>query len=95
MEALTDLYSELLSVALQHKAKSTIASRIRQFVQTLSDSVGDKRISLDVAHDLANKRGINDKQIDRSYFKKVVEQRWNIEVDSNGFVWIRLDRPVR
>lgn len=95
MDALSDLYADLLSVALQHKAKSTIASRIRQFIQDLSAHVGEKRISLDVAHDLANKRGINDTKIEKSYFKKVVEKKWNLETDSNGFVWIRLDRPVR
>jgi hypothetical protein len=92
MDALSDLYADLLSVELQKKAKSTIASRIRQFVQNLSDQVGDKRVSLDVAVQLANQRHIDSKQIERSYFKKVVEKNWNLEIDEQGLVWIRLDR---
>lgn len=93
MDALSDLYADLLSVELQKKAKSTIASRIRQFVQNLSDQINDRRVSLDVAVQLANQRGIDSNQIERSYFKKVVEKQWTLETDANGFVWIRLDRP--
>jgi hypothetical protein len=95
MDALSDLYADLLSLALQHKAKSTIAYRIRQFVQDLSDHIGEKRVSLDVAHELANTRGIHHTQIDKSYFKKVVREKWNLETEEDGFVWIRLDKPVR
>jgi hypothetical protein len=95
MDEISDLYADLEKEELQRKAKMTKAEKIRNFVNGLPAFVGKKRLLLDAVFKLANERRIDEKPLNRSYFKQVVNKEWSLEEDDHSNLWIRVDQPKR
>lgn len=93
MEQIAALYAEFEAEELHRRAKITAADKIRTFVTNVSDYLQLKRLQFDAIYRVANARHLHTKPLDKSYFKKIVSESWNLEVDEQGAVWIRVDQP--
>jgi hypothetical protein len=93
VEKIADMYVEFEAEELRRKSKITIAYKIRTFVTNVSDYLQNKRLQFDAVYRVANERHLHTQPLDKSYFKKIVSEAWNIEVDERGIVWIRVDQP--